>query len=130
MIFKIVIYQFLILSLSACNDIREVDICNGGRIDGDFLASPVDGGGFVVSSGRRIAVSAGYEGHRRIREAANSSKFKLFFVPVHIVAECEYTEYVNGKFLDLKNIKSIVPNNEDDVLEGLYKDYGAKPVLM
>jgi hypothetical protein len=130
MIGKFAAITLLLAGLAACTADEKVSACKDGHLAADFLASPVDGGGAILSDGKPVPVSAGYQGHKRIAEAARSSRFKFFHVPLRIEARCKYVEYDGKRFIELSEIETLLPVSDTGTFNRLYAEFGIEPVAI
>ena len=127
MISKFVFGILLFSGLTACGN---AEACKDGRLVADFLASPIDGGGAVISNGKPVPVSAGYHGHKRIAEVARSSRFEFFHVPLRVKSRCKYIDSGGTLHIELSDIETLRPIADDETFNRLYAEFGIEPVAL
>lgn len=104
--------------------------CRNGRLTAYILASPIDGGAAVRSDGANLPLSAGYKGHKEIAEAARSSDFKFFQVPLRIKSACRATMQNGKRFLEVQGIEEVTPVSDIGTFDRIYADFGIAPVKL
>jgi len=109
---------------------EEKAACQNGRIVANILASPVDGNAALKSGAKIFPISAGYEGHQSIAKAAAASRFKFFYVPLHIKAACRLTIQAGTRWLVVENIEEMTVVSDVGTFDKIYTDFNIEPVKL